>query len=297
MSRGEAKIGLHQAMQLCNMSRGDCLVFLAKGLPIIQTSALSMWAGSLELEKDRPREAAVLRTLAEEEAAKVLVLMDAVRCPARLFASRVGKIVEWSYSHLSRLIYATAIWWQATSVAQLREFVDTERTTHYLEGFAGEFIVPNLYLYKREGLLYADVEADENGDLSWSDPLQKVIAPSWSVEERRPPESLLLTEALDAMGVFTLAGLQATSKIWGQVDFTDPVRWEKAVELGEQLVDQLRRDELPHKESTEGQASWLVNRWQMPMYNLDHLSPIPVSMKKLEGMRQRTQEAIAQNLW
>ena len=278
-------------MQLCNMKHGDCLAFLAEGLPVILTSARSMWEGSLELEESRHREAAVLRILAEEEAAKILVMMDVVRCPSRLFARRIGNIVQWSYSHLSRLIYASATMWQATSVEQLREYVDAERKTHSLGGFAGEFIMPNLYLHERESLLYADIEADEYGNLSWSDPLQKALAPGSSLDKGRPPESLTLAQALDALGVFKLAGLQATAKIWGQVDFTDTVRWEKAIELGKQLVDLLCRDELPHEGVTEKDADWLINHWQMPMYNLD-LSQIPVSMKELEDTRQRAQIAI-----
>ncbi len=112
--------------------------------------------------------------------------------------------------------------------------------------------MPNSYLYKREGL---------------------------------PPASLQLAEALDAIGVLTPGGLRATSEAWGQVDFTERVRWEKAVELRQQLVVRLRREGLPGKEASEGQAGWLVNRWQMPMYKLE-FSPIPVSMEELEAARQ-----------
>ena len=244
-----------------------------------------MWRGSRKLEKQMPREAAVLRVLAEEEAAKALVLMDAVRCPARLIASRLGNIVRWSYDHLARLIYAEATSWRPVNVAQLREYVDCERKAHYLEGYGGEYIAPNWCLYTREGLLYADIEADEDDELSWSDPLQSVLGSALSVGKALPPESLVHAESLAALGVFTQAGLRATSEIWGRVEFTDQVTRMVAFELGRQLVSRLGREELPHEEATRKQASDLIYHWQMPMYDLE-FSMIPVSMAAMEAARE-----------
>ena len=99
--------GLRQAKVLCEMSFEKRLEFIAEGLPIILESAHGYWKASCRL-KERPREAEVLQVHAAEEAAKILILMDAVRCPRKIISSKIGKIVQWFYDHLTRLIYAEA---------------------------------------------------------------------------------------------------------------------------------------------------------------------------------------------
>ena len=181
MKRRGLNIGLHQARRICQMAPDNRLAFLADGLPIILTSAQSMWRASRKLHKEMPREGGVLKGFAEEEAAKVLIFMDAVRCPSHLAASRLAKIIRCSYDHLARLIYAEATSWRPTNVAQLQEYVDRERRAHDLEGYLGEYIVPNWSLYERERRLYSDIEADESGTLSWSNPLE-IDRSTYSVE-------------------------------------------------------------------------------------------------------------------
>ena len=101
-------IGLRQAKRLCQMPHEKRLEFLSEGLPIILVNAQKYWQASRQL-KDMPREARVLQGLAEEEAAKVLILMDAVRCPRSLISSKMSDIASWFYNHLARLIYAEAV--------------------------------------------------------------------------------------------------------------------------------------------------------------------------------------------
>jgi hypothetical protein len=57
----------------------------------------------------------VLKGFAEEEAAKILILVDAVRCPPKLISSKLKRIVGWFYDHLARLIYAEAVAWKPGS--------------------------------------------------------------------------------------------------------------------------------------------------------------------------------------
>ena len=75
------------------MKHDERLVFLAEGLPIILSSANGFWSASQQLET-MPREAEVLKNHAEEEAAKVLIVMDMVRCPKKLSASKMGEALS-----------------------------------------------------------------------------------------------------------------------------------------------------------------------------------------------------------
>jgi len=93
-----------------------------------------------------------------------------VRCPSSKIDGRIGRIIKNFYSHLARLIYAKAQSWRPVNVAQLQEYVDSERQGHYLEGGMSEFIMPNWAIYSRESTLYADIEQHEDGAPVWSDP-------------------------------------------------------------------------------------------------------------------------------
>ena len=98
-------IGLHQAKRLCQLPERERLPFIAEGLPVILDSAQSFWKAAQQL-KDYPPEANVLEGFAGEEAAKILILMDVVRCPPKLVESKLNKLIGWFYDHMARLIYA-----------------------------------------------------------------------------------------------------------------------------------------------------------------------------------------------
>jgi hypothetical protein len=205
-------IGLRQAKRLCQLPARKRLAFIADGLPIILESAHGFWNASQQLDA-HPREARVLEGFAEEEAAKILILMDVVRCPPKLVSSKLKRIVGWFYDHLARLIYAEAATWKPMHLAQLREYVARQRRGHYIEGYAGEYIMPNWAVYERESSLYADVEACQDGTLQWSAPRHPYVGMA-QIGASAPP-ALRVAEAMQQLGLFTARGLKATSEIWG----------------------------------------------------------------------------------
>ncbi len=108
----------------------------------------------------------------EEECAKIVILMDLVRCPKKLANSRAGKPTSIFYDNLGRLIYAQAQSWRPVDVTQRREYADHLREGHYLDGYVGEYIVPNWSRYSRESILYADIQLHEDGKPHWNEPTQ-----------------------------------------------------------------------------------------------------------------------------
>lgn len=262
------------------MSAPDRLDFIADGLPIILKSAQSFWNAASQIPGS-PREAAVLEGFAEEEAAKTLILLDLVRCPASRASERVGRIVKKVfYDHLARLIYATAQTWRPVDVAQLQAYVDTQRQGHYLEGGMSEYILPNWALYSRESTMYADIEVHEDEDPQWSDPLK------WSGAGRvSKPLALNLAESLSALGVFTRAGLQATAEIWDEVDFMDTQGWSETRQLRSRLAARLDAEKLVQDEATKDHAHAFYNLWQFPMYNIE-FSKIDVPLERLRAERE-----------
>lgn len=256
-------LGMRRAVLLCQMPMNRRLDLIAEGLPVILDSARGFWQASQQLA-EQPREAEVLEGFAEEEAAKILILMDIVRCPPKLVQGRIGMMVRHFYDHLARIIYAEAQRWKPMHVAQLREYVDSERQAHYLEGDMGEYILPNWSVARRESILYADIEAYEDGVPHWNRPTGVAFPIPSPV-----PAVLRVAEALSAVGAFSRKGLDAVADAWGQLDFRDNETHADAQRLTEQMLTRLVKEQLPSEAATQRDVGILSNSWQMPMYHFE----------------------------
>ena len=271
-------IGLRKGRLLCNMSHSDRLSFIADGLPIIFESANSLIRASRALI-DYPREAEILEGHAEEECAKLLILIDLARCPIKRVAARTGPMMHWFYDHLARLIYANAQRWHATNACELQEYIDQERKSHYLEGEYGEFIMPNWSLFQRETALYADVAADEGGTVQW-------VSPERSIPGLVPlaPIAFQIADALSAFGVLTAPGVKIVHDVWGTTQMTADTPWDITRDRYLPLVERLDAAGLITERATHEHANLLCNKWQMPMYEME-FSQIDVPLENLISER------------
>lgn len=280
------RIGLKQAFRLTGMKRKDRLAFFAEGLPMMLASTRGFWNAAQRLEDSR-READVLIGLAKEEAAKILIIMDIVRCPPKRVDGRIGEMLKWFYSHLARLLYAEAAGWNAVDLVELRRYIDFDRRTHYLDGPVSEYIFPNSPIHNRESRMYVDIEAYEDGIPHWSAP-----AGTDRLFSMFEPPALLAAEALSAVGAFSEAGLSIVAKVWSDVDFSVTERepdkhsqqFAESNRLTQAMLGQLIAAKLPREDATQDHVKALYRHWQMPMYDLD-LQPIEVSLAELEAER------------
>ncbi len=269
------------------------LHLIAEGLPVILDSAQGFWTAARQLN-DHPREAKVLEGFAEEEAAKILILMDAVRCPPKLVASKLSRLIGWFYDHLARLIYAKAVTWKPMHLAQLRDYVDMQRRGHYIEGDAGEYIMPNRAVYERESRLYADVEAYQGGSLRWSSPCDSYRG-NIRFDTFTPP-ALRVAEAMEQLGLFTPKGLLATSEIWGSLEYRDKENSHDGEKLTAKLLARVHAARLILDTAQHARVETLYRQWQIPMYNLD-FSLIPVTLAELEAQQEQEYWSMVGHPW
>jgi hypothetical protein len=281
------RIGLKNAFRLTGIKREDRLAFFAEGLPMMLASARGFWNAAQQLEDSR-REAEVLIGFAKEEAAKILIIMDIVRCPPQRVDGRIGEMLKWFYSHLARLLYAEAMGWNALDLFELRRYVNLDRRTHYLDGHLSEYIFPNSQLYDRERRMYVDIEAYEDGIPHWSAPVG--IDSLFPVRE---PPALLAVEALSAVGVFSEAGLGIVAEVWGDVEFKvteltvdeNPRQFTISKGLIQVMLGKLIGAKLPREDAAQEHVRAIYSHWQMPMYDLD-FQPIKVSAEELKAERE-----------
>lgn len=279
-----ADIGLRQGRRLCQMGKEERLAFLAEGMPILLASAQGFQDAATALQ-DRPREADVLRGFAEEEAAKILILLDAVRCPSAIAGQRLGKLMRWFYDHLARLIYASSLDWRPMHIAQLQRYVRTECEAHSLEGFAGEYILPSGPVHERESAMYADIETYDDGRLSWHEPRSRLM-----FLEPEEPNALRLTTAMHRLGLFSIDGLRAISDIWSKTHFRNEEGPENAKMLTKQTLIRLHEEGGIPETAEEVHKQTLYDCWQLPMYELE----IALNVRPLDELRA-TQERMLWN--
>ncbi|MFV1543639.1 hypothetical protein VW041_01530 [Phaeobacter sp. JH204A] len=281
-------IGMRRAHALSNLSVDEQLDLIADGLPILMQSAGGLLEASKELTA-HPRSAAMLKRHALEEIAKILILIDLVRCPTSQRPSRVGAMTKWFYDHLARLIYVESQSWKPMHAQQLQDYIDDFRRTHYLEGAVGEYIMPNFEVYRRESNMYADIEGDEDGTLYWNDP-QSTYRSSDIHNTlsgiNTGPRAWKICLALQNFGAFSRSGLDVISSTWTKVDFREAENHEDTNKLTYEMACGLEKAELMLADADEDQLRVLYHEWQMPMYRMD-FSPIRVSLEELQDQRDR----------
>ncbi|RUV67246.1 hypothetical protein EOA50_29680 [Mesorhizobium sp. M1A.F.Ca.IN.020.30.1.1] len=273
-------IGMKRGRTLANLPASAQLDLIAEGLPILMKSAGDLLAAARSLE-GHPRSASILLGHSLEEVAKILVLMDIVRCPPKIRPSRVGPMMQWFYDHLARLLYLDAQSWRPMHVRQLQEYLDDQRRSHYLGGSIGEYILPNSTLAGRESLLYADIITYEEGDPIWSEPSNHEPVFGFAGGNPRPWEVCC---ALRDFGAFTRAGLDVVSDVWSRLDFKDEVSATEADRLSHEMALALQTTGLITEQANEDQLGYLYRSWQLPMYRMD-FKRIEVPLDELKDQR------------
>ena len=270
-------IGMKRGRVLTNLSQPKQLDLIAEGLPVLMKSASDLLAASRVLGEHK-RAAAILEGHAMEEMAKILILIDIVRCPPKVRPSRIGSMMNCFYNHLARLIYVDAQTWKPVDTAQLQEYVDDHRKSHHLEGAVGEDIIPNWATFARECTLYADILTAEGGEPVWNEPHDGT-----PLFDSYDPFPWKICEALRDMGALTRLGLDVVSLAWSQTEFVKEQHWSDAERLTHEMLLGLDKAGLITEAAQQEQLGVLYHRWQLPMYHIDFRRiEVPLSELKAE---------------
>lgn len=266
---------------LSQLSDSRLFVQVAKGLEHIIKNAQEFYADSERLAMQlRGPSCRVLRTIAEEEAAKYLILIDAIRCQRQ--SSDFNKQLGWFYCHLARGIYAHVAIGQSPTFGELRSWVDEERKSLFLNGPEGyEYIYRNRILDRRESMMYVDYEEHEDGHV-WSVPRHHDEGLALSLQGVIPP-SLATALALHKAGLATPQGLRLLADRWRPVSMIDQITRSELRDLIRATCEEADSQALPGNRDREV-TERLIQYWQYPMYSLD-MKSIKVSMSELSGQR------------
>lgn len=233
------------------------------------------------VEANRPRASAIVEDYSEEEAAKVLILLDLVRMGFRN-QKAANEQVSRFYSHLARCIYAEVAAMRPASFGEVRSLVDLLRESHYLDGPNDiDWIFRNQLLTRREETLYVDYVQDENGEPRWVTPAaydQSNLWVSTGVQD--------LVVALSRCGCTSRGGLEVVARAWSRRPPQDITHWREVARINADIVDELLAKDLARPEVTTQDIHLVHDRWLFPMGSLD-LSQIEIPPSALENQRVR----------
>lgn len=233
---------------------------VAKGIGLVWENALTLRGDARALyDSHRFRGATILWFLAQEEAAKILVLLDAIRCgrTTKWREARFTKHLGCFQNHVAKGIYVKYTSIRPANFAEVEEFVTSQRQAFYSDWAEeyGFWSCRNDIERFREQSMYVSYERFDSGDPGWTSPdLSKEILEIFC----DPDHDFIfgLIESLLTIGLNTPAGLKTLAELWTDFEVTDKDIFE-VEQMNVKLLERLNVECLE------------APRWLFPLYPLD----------------------------
>lgn len=252
---------------LANLSDNEFFEQISTGYKHVLENAIKISDDSSLLSKqERPNGCRILSGVAEEEAAKCLILIDAVRCPRKPPETLTTHLRRFN-DHLAKGLYAEACYWSPTDFNELIGYIDNERLQYYLDGPNDiDWIFSNRILTNREWIIYVDYVAHEEEGVreihAWQIPdNSKFLLPDM-------PLSLMLAKAFFDTGCTTPEALALIADFWRPIVMTPNFSWVDLRELNYKMLKKLIEKRLiiaqPQKVYTT-----IFDIWTFPLHSSD----------------------------
>lgn len=280
---GRIEMRSRAIVDLVQLSESTFFADIAEGLTAIHENAARMAEGIRVLSEGKNyRAARILEALVQEESAKYLMLLDAVRCP-RKPAERFKRQLQKFNEHLAKGLYADASNWSPVDFKEIRVNIDRECEEYYLDGPNDiDWIFENWIIRQREEAFYVDYVAEDDGTHQWWSPRRYDLG-SFSI--MGVPAVYRIANALQVSGVGRREALAIVADIWRPVHIQDSTHFSEIRSLNEKTIEGLSRAGLL-LESGAGLRYEICDKWPFPMYDLP-MKKTPVNKAKLREVQQR----------
>jgi AbiV family abortive infection protein len=265
------------------------LAEFATGMRCCLTNALHLWRDVTCLAKaHRPQGVRILMLLAEEEAAKFHILLDAARCPPDAH-DLLARQLKYFSQHLARGLYARYNEWRPMDFGEAQRHLDRERQALYLDGPNDvDWIFRNDIERQREEAMYVDYVAYDNHDNqrhAWHCPnrgLLRMYVPLLFM-----PRVLCVADALHHAGITDPAGLRIAAETWRAVNVQDGCTLEQTQATNALVLSNLNDHGL-FRSANPNVLEAVRYQWCCPLYLLD-LRELPVAPATLHDIQANWQ--------
>lgn len=270
---------VRQLKQLAQLSLGDRLEAVSEGLQILADNVEAHLEEREAVWDVAPRASVLLKTLAEEEAGKALLLVDYLRPPEGTPGDQVAAHLARAYSHLARGLYAEYYHTRPATFGEVARFVERERESLYLDGPEGfEWIFRNSIMQRREEAMYVDwVEVE--GERSWQSP-DAIIELTRPFRPLQPPSCQVLLGMRDG-GLLRSTALRRLRDVWAELLLDQDTHWTDCLDANVRFLDRVEGDGV---NVPEGVRALVVRNLLFPLTSLD-TSKKKVDRRDLEEQR------------
>jgi AbiV family abortive infection protein len=263
---------------LAQRSDGDLFTEVSVGMRLVAANVRRLYGAVHPLVNEgRLQPARVLAKIAEEEAAKFLILLDVIRCPKQP-GERFSVQLQRFGDHLAKGLYAKSCGYRPVTLADLQGYINLDREQYYLDGPNGvDWIFRNEIIDSRESTFYVDFVRSDDGH-HWTDPAQFEDLAATAPE----PQAIRLVRCWDDVGVVAPDALATLADLWrgNPVDEQTDVRKIRA--LNSETLGRLN-DRGLLREQAQDVYQWIHSEWQFPMYGLD----LSMIRNDVAGLRER----------
>lgn len=245
---------------------------ISEGLSLIAEHADRLEEGAASLAaQSHGRAWEILSLIAQEEAAKYLILLDAVRCPRQPQSQR-ARVLNWFNSHLAKGIYARCARTRPATFGELLDFVDSQRPKFFLDGPSGQdWIFRNDVMHSREQAFYVDLVETEDGLIWWAH------GPFLDMLHENPrfysePAAVQLVRSLSKVGFSSVEALPTVADIWRRFVPERTTSYDRLQELAGETVASLRNAGLGKgglEDERVIQRSWPFPLWGQRLSFID----------------------------
>ena len=256
---------------------------VSEGIPLIVQNAIGLDETAQRLHQEKQfRVSDIIRGFAEEEAAKILILIDLIRCPS--IPERKAETAKRFYGHVGKRIYATTCSYpRIASFKELCELVETESRPYYLDGPNWvDWIFPNSIAAEREQALYVDYVreiGEEPGDCFWRVP---AVPPSVQ-SAYETPDCVKLSHALSEAGAGSPDGLAVIANLWREFEPDPETDRAELWGLISHTLERLAKSGAGIEYRPA--SSFIVSHWSFPLWSLTIKEP-RAKAEDLEKLRE-----------
>ena len=262
---------------LTQLTEEDFFKEISKGMDLTIINAQTIEQDAERFYDSKSNSYDILMSVACEEAAKSLILLDAVRCPrqSKNFSHQLRRF----NNHLAKGIYAKVCDWHAAHKKELCQYLEMERREFYLDGPNDvDWAFPNSILHERERNMYVDyVESD--GEHFWLDPLRLD-----RIFGHHTPMVVSIAEALKRTRCTEPDALRQIADIWRARPIEDTTPYSELRQLNLDTLAALEKNGILD-ESDQDAVSVITNHLPYPLYDVD-LSLVKVNKKELWTERE-----------
>ncbi len=273
---------------LCQFGDDELFDEIAEGIGHVMDSVNRLESAVRVLhENGYYHPARALEKLAAEEAAKILVLLDVVRCPRNRVEEK-SRTLGYFHDHLAKGIYARACDWAPVvgDLAEMKRKVEEERKEYHLDGPNDvDWIFGNDILRERENDLYVgymrDVtEEGGQGVRCWMPPSNIGFGSSYTPQVVRVARALWETKATTPGGLSVIAG------IWRSANVREEMQFGELRAVNRRTLEAMNERGVFASISADSYAE-IFHRWIFPLWPLD-LRIVRVDKKSLRDVREQS---------